>query len=99
MKETCSDKKFFGEKFVEKNKDKCKIIYKGKEYDVVPYFEDIIKDNIKDNIIIKLKGISKIADCTNMFFGCISLYSLPDIQYWDIKILQICLVCLLIVVI
>ena len=85
MKETCSDKKFFGEKFVEKNKDKCKIIYKGKEYDLVPYFEDIIKDNIEDNIIIKLKGISKITDCTNMFFGCISLYSLPDIQYWDTK--------------
>ena len=85
MDETLSTEKFFGEKFVEKNKDKCKIIYKGKEYELSAYFKDVVNEDIEDYITIKLKGISKITDCTNMFFGCISLYSLPDIQNWDTK--------------
>ena len=85
MDETLSKEKFFGQKFVEKNKDKCKIIYKGREYELFAYFNDVIKEKEDDNITIKLKGISKITDCTNMFFGCISLYSLPDIQNWDTK--------------
>ena len=85
MNETISNQKFFGEIFVKNNKDKCKIIYKEKEYELFPYFQDIISEYIGEELTIKLIGISKITDCTNMFFGCTSLYSLPDIQKWDTK--------------
>ena len=40
--------KIFGEKFVENNKDLCKIIYDNKEYDLTEKFD--CKD-IKDNIL------------------------------------------------
>ena len=33
--------RIFGEKFVNKNKYKCKIIYKNQEYELKEYFEDI----------------------------------------------------------
>jgi len=83
MNEAISNQKCFGEIFVKNNKDKCKIIYKEKEYELLPYFKDVIKEDIGEELIIKLIGISKITNCTNMFFGCTSLYSLPDIKNWD----------------
>jgi len=38
--------KIFGEEFVKNNKDKCKIIYNNKEYELKEYLEDIPNDNI-----------------------------------------------------
>jgi len=83
MSEAISNQKCFGEIFVKNNKDKCKIIYKEKEYELFSYFQDVFREAIGEELTIKLKGISKITDCTNMFFGCTSLYSLPDIHKWD----------------
>ena len=37
--------KIFGEEFVKNNKDKCKIIYNNKEYELKEYLEDIPNDN------------------------------------------------------
>ena len=64
---------------------KCKIIYKGSEYELCAFFKDVIEQNIHDYLAIKLKGISKVTDCINIFFGWVSLYSLPDIKNWDTR--------------
>ena len=34
--------KLFDSSFIDKNKDKCKIIYNAKEYDLMEYFTSII---------------------------------------------------------
>ena len=67
-------------KFVEKNKNYCKIIYDEKTYDLNENFNiDNIEHN-KDILKLKLKGISKITDMSNMFGICISLLEVPDID-------------------
>ena len=75
--------KIFDSIFVKHNKDKCKIIYKDKEYDLQEYFE-INEENIKDNLLtIKLKGIKKITDSSFMFHSCKNLISLSNLKNWD----------------
>ena len=75
--------KLFGEEFVENNKDICKMIINEKEYELSSFFQDD-NDEIKEDIFeIKLKGISKIKNASSLFWGCISLISLPDISKWD----------------
>ena len=73
----------FHSDFVKKNKDKCKIIYKEKEYELTQYFD--IDSNYDDNglLSIKLKGIDNIVDASKMFYKCKSLLSLPDISNWN----------------
>ena len=52
--------RIFGEKFVNNNRDKCKIIYENKEYELTEYFSDIDSKHTNSDIIsIKLKGINK----------------------------------------
>ena len=76
--------KIFGGNFVNNNVNKCKIIYKGKEYDLTKYLEDIDeKYNPNDIISLKLKGFNNVTDMCNMFAGCNSLYSFPDISNWN----------------
>jgi len=70
--------KIFGSQFVYYNKDKCKIIYNNKEYELTEYF-----DNIDNELKIKLKGITKITKIKSMFNSCYSLFSLPDIYKWN----------------
>ena len=51
----------FGEKFVQNNKQNCKIIYNNKEYELKEYINDIDKEyNNKDEIKIKLKELIKL---------------------------------------
>ena len=79
--------KIFGEKFVENNKNNCRIIYKDKYYDLKIFF-DINQDNnenenqLNENILsIKLKmDINKITNLSNMFNQCIQLKSFSDIS-------------------
>ena len=79
-------KRILGEKFVEKNKDKCKIIYKNKEYKLKEYFEDIDDHyNPLDLIIFKLCIDNNISDMSCMFYGCASLISLEDVSILNIK--------------
>ena len=72
-----------GKEFVEKNKKDCKIIYDEKTYDLNEYFNiDNIEHN-KDLLKIKLKGISKINDISNMSCLWSSLLEVPDIDKID----------------
>ena len=71
----------FGGKFVENNKDKCKIIFNRKEYELNEYFD--IKDytnNRSNKLQIKLKYNNNIIDMSHMFNDCTSL---SYIEKWD----------------
>ena len=71
----------FGHIFVNNNKNNCKIIYKGKEYEITDTLNII---NEKNKIIeIKLKGIKNVINMGYMFRCCESLLSLPDISKWN----------------
>ena len=74
--------KFFGEKFVEENKNKCKIIIKGKEYELKSYFGDKIYEifETRKEMEITLKGINNITDLSHMFCGCTSLNSITNFE-------------------
>ena len=73
--------KIFGDEFVERNKDLCKIIYKEKQYDLA---ETFTCNEIKDNILkIKLIGINNVTDLTSMFEGCSHLSNLSNFSNFD----------------
>ena len=69
--------KIFGFYFVEKNKDKCIIIYKDKIFPLKVYFSinDIDKEDYKLEII--LIELDKILDKSYMFYNCSSLEEFP----------------------
>ena len=79
LKETIQNDKIFGEKFVENNKNICKIYINEKEYELCSYLNKEFNKVFKVNKI-KLKGVSKITDMSYMFCGCLSLMQLPDIH-------------------
>ena len=71
----------FGSKFVENNKNKCKMIIDNMEYDITDKYN--IENYKYNRLNIKLKGIDKISDMSYMFSGCSSLTSLSDISKWN----------------
>ena len=71
--------RIFGTNFVKNNKNKCKIIIDGKEYELKEEFN--IKNEERKEI--KLIEISKITDMSYMFSECSSLSNLPDISKWN----------------
>ena len=72
--------RLFGKEFVENNKDNCKIIIEGKEYDLSSHFniENIKNKNRK--LTIKLKIDSNITNISGMFAECSSLLYVLDIS-------------------
>ena len=62
------------------NKDTCKMIIQGNEYEIkkLTKLKNILTNN--DIIEIKLKGIQNITNMSYMFSECSNLYSLPDIS-------------------
>ena len=73
--------KMFDVNFIENNKEKCKIIYNDKEYELKEYFEDICDNyNYKDEIVIKLKIYKDIIDMSYMFNECDTLIFIKDIS-------------------
>ena len=71
--------KILGRNFIKKNKDKAKIIYKNKIYELKEYFEDIDENyNHKDLIKLKIIFIHNIIDMSYMFYDCYTLISLSD---------------------
>ena len=63
--------KIFDNKFVNKNKDKCKIIYKNIEYELKGYFEDIDNNSKnKEEISVILRIDKNIRDISYMFSYC-----------------------------
>ena len=74
----------FGNRFVENNKDKCKIIINNKKYRLTNCLElNTDKIDNKQEIMIKLAGINNIINPSDMFYGCSSLKLLPDISKWN----------------
>ena len=70
--------KLFCPIFINKNKDKCKIIYNGKEYKLTENFEDI-ENNYKPNPIkIQLRTNNSIKDISFMFCECKTLLSVKN---------------------
>ena len=67
--ETFSENKLFGEKFVKNNINICKIIIDGIEYQLASYINEVYNENIYF-LELKLKGVSKIKDMSNMFCVC-----------------------------
>ena len=80
LKETISREKLFGERFVENNKNICKIIINDKEEELCSYLQNY-KNYLKDGKLeVKLIGIKNIIDFSSMFSGCMSLYSLQELS-------------------
>ena len=80
--------KLFDYFFVDKNKDKCKIIYNGKEYELSEYFEVDKHYNYNDSIIIQLRINNNITDISEMFWNCeelLSIKDIPNINYYHIS--------------
>ena len=76
-----SDIRLFGEKFIEKNKDKCKILIDNNESELIKVFSC---KNVKNNILkVRLKIYSNITDMSGMFNECSSLSSLKGISNWQ----------------
>ena len=73
--------RIFGKNFVNHNKDKCKIIYKNKEYELTEYFEEINnKYNHKDIIILILRIVNPLNDLSYMFCGCETLLEFLELD-------------------
>ena len=58
--------KILGEIFVKNNRNKLKIIYKGKEYDLEEEFE-LKNENDEKEINIELKGLNNVDNLSHMF--------------------------------
>ena len=69
----------FGYEFVKNNKDKCKILYEGKEYELQSSFKYKDINNNHELLEIKLININNITDIRFMFKDCHDLLFLPDI--------------------
>ena len=79
--------RILGKKFVKQNKNKCKIIYNNKKYELKEYLDEI-DDNYNHNIKeIKLKiiGINNIIDFSKMFRGCFHLLSVSESKIENIE--------------
>ena len=78
--------RILGKKFINNNKDKCKIIYKNKEYELKEFFEDIDKNhNNKDLIILELKFNNDITNISYMFSYCKSIIVISNLSKINIS--------------
>jgi len=83
--------RIFGKYFVKQNKNKCKIIYNNKKYELKEYYDEIDNNynpKIKE-IKIKLNGINNITNMKEMFYGCIHLTSLSKSKNVGAKQIEI----------
>ena len=71
--------RIFGENFVKRNKNKCKIVYNNKEYALKEFFKEI-DDKCKSGIKIKfkLRIFHNILNLSGMLFNCRDLLSMKD---------------------
>ena len=73
----------FGEKFINNNLYKCKLIFNDYEYDLSHkfYISDLTYDEDKFSII--LKGINNVVNMSSMFEGCKEIKSLYGLTNFD----------------
>ena len=81
--------RLFDSYFVNKNKDKCKIIYNEKEYDLMEYFKFDNNYNHNDSIKIQLRINDNITDISHMFYKCKELLSIRDLSIDNFNITDI----------
>ena len=75
--------RIFGDEFVNKNKNNCKIIFGNKELELDSFF-DLKQNNVNNEILeISLRKINDITDMSYMFEGCSSLESIPNLSRWN----------------
>ena len=79
----------FYSKFVNMNKDKCKIIYNEKEYDLMTHFKFDNNYNHNDSIKTHLRINNNITDISGMFFECKELLSISDLSVDNFNITDI----------
>jgi len=79
-----NDKKInlFGKEFVEKNKDNYYLIIDNKKINLCEYYN--VKSDKMKKLKVRLIQTNTIENMSEMFFGCKSLLSLPDISKWNI---------------
>ena len=70
--------RLFGDKFVENNKNICKMIIENKEYKIEAEYN--VKNYRNSILKIQLIRINKVTNMSYMFDKCSSLLSLPDIS-------------------
>ena len=71
--------------FVDNNKDKSYILIDGEKYDLCGYHYLNENQKSKNTLEIKLIEDKPITNMSNIFRGCTSLISLPDISNWNFK--------------
>ena len=67
----------FGREFVEKNKDKCRLIINNQNYELQEKFN--IRNYDKNQLEVVINGLSSLDNLSYMFSNCSSLVSVPDI--------------------
>ena len=97
IKEDQNEINIFGQKFVENNKNKCKIIVEGKEFDLEEKFNLTNYKKEDNKLTITLKGINNVTNLGYMFCKCTNLSDLPNISKWNTKNVTSMDVCFLIV--
>jgi len=80
--------KLFGSDFVDNNKDKCKIIYNEKEYNLIEVFKFDNNYNHNSNKI-QLRINNNITDISYMFYECKELLSIRDLSDENFNITDI----------
>ena len=77
------DIRIFGGEFVKNNKNICKIIINGNEFELCKTI-DININQLENNIFeLKLKGIKNVTNMSYIFSKCNSLSSSSDISKWN----------------
>ena len=81
--------KLFGSRFIENNKNKCKLVIRGKEQEIFEYLTLTNNMRKKGSVEITLKEIKKITNMSYMFGeetftnGCWSLSPTSNFSKWD----------------
>ena len=76
--------RLFGDQFIKRYKNKCKIIINKKEGNICTYLNvEKIKEQTNE-LVITLKGFSNIKNMSYMFSECNNLSSLSDFSKFDL---------------
>ena len=70
------------------NKENCKYILDGVEYELESKINISNIDKSKGILEIKLTNVNKITDASNMFYECENLIAIPDFQNWNMSNLK-----------
>ena len=75
--------RIFGEKFVNNNKDKCKLTIYDNEYELCEYINKDIIPEKSDILEIKLTETLQVTNLSDMFSYCDTLLPISDFSNWN----------------